>query len=264
MEILRAVHAEAIKRARGRRDRPAKNTRPLPRLTDERCAAASVDRCFPARPRLVLLSAPRRESCLLRPDQLRADRKSPCRRCCHVLLIRGLRAPVAAPPATARQNAKASRGRRAHSRRRRFVAALRRDRAVEPAAFQERLDPGIAPGEIVKELHRVLAAAAREEGIAKMIAILALQAAVLLDPFHGVGIEDFRPDVAVVTGADSRRRRRARNKSCDNAAGPARNRRPLFSAPSASKASTSFGTLVGLELVPGLVEQGRAQDIRSS
>ena len=72
---------------------------------------------------------------------------------------------------------------------------------VETAPFQERFDVGIAAGEIVEELHRVLAPAAREEGVAEMIAVFALQAAMLLEPFDAVGIELFAPDVAVITGA---------------------------------------------------------------
>jgi hypothetical protein len=47
-------------------------------------------------------------------------------------------------------------------------------RRFEPAPFQERLDPRVAAGEIVEEFHRILASATGKQGLAEMVAVLAL------------------------------------------------------------------------------------------
>ena len=64
-------------------------------------------------------------------------------------------------------------------------------------ALKEKVQ-AIAPG--AEEVHRILAAAARKQGLAKVIAILALQSTVLLEPFHAIGVEHFTPEVGIVSG----------------------------------------------------------------
>ena len=51
-----------------------------------------------------------------------------------------------------------------------------------------------------KRAHRFGAAAAGEKSFAEAVAILALQAAVLLEPFDAVRIEHFAPEIGVVAG----------------------------------------------------------------
>ena len=72
---------------------------------------------------------------------------------------------------------------------------------IKSAAFQEGLEVGIAAGEVMKQLHRILTATAGEQGVAEVVAIFALQTAVFLEPFDTVGIEFFTPDVTVIAGA---------------------------------------------------------------
>mgnify|MGYP003694222567 CR=1 FL=1 len=51
-----------------------------------------------------------------------------------------------------------------------------------------------------KSFMRIQAAAAGQERFAKVVAVFALQAAVLLEPFDAVGVEHLAPDIAVVAG----------------------------------------------------------------
>jgi hypothetical protein len=68
------------------------------------------------------------------------------------------------------------------------------------AALEQRVDLRLAtrPVKVPELAHWILAAAAREQHLAEAIAILALQAAVVLDPLHGVRVEDLAPDVGVI------------------------------------------------------------------
>src|SRR2546423_408931 len=77
-------------------------------------------------------------------------------------------------------------------------ALLRRDRwrgsfrgcgLRQAAAFQEGRDVGIAAGEVLEQLQGVVAAATGEKGFAEVIAVLALQAAVLFHPLDAIRIE---------------------------------------------------------------------------
>src|SRR3546814_15371624 len=63
---------------------------------------------------------------------------------------------------------------------------------------QQRLDVRLVPGEVHEQLRGVLAAAARQQRVAEAVAVLALQAAVVLDPLRGVRVQHLRPDVRVV------------------------------------------------------------------
>jgi hypothetical protein len=73
-----------------------------------------------------------------------------------------------------------------------------RRRLVETAPLQERPDVRIGAGEVAEHDQRVLAAAAREDGLAETVAVGADQAAVLLEPLDAVGIEHLGPDVRVI------------------------------------------------------------------
>ena len=77
---------------------------------------------------------------------------------------------------------------------------LFRQRLIQAAAFQKRLYPWVAAGEVVKEFHRVLAAAAAEEGVAEVVAVFALQAAMFFEPLDAIGVEFFGPNVGIITG----------------------------------------------------------------
>src|SRR5207342_1135382 len=83
---------------------------------------------------------------------------------------------------------------------RRRLGVVGRRRGDQATAHQQRLDVRIAAGEVMEQRQRVLAAATREQGVAEVVAVGAGQAAVLLHPFHAVGVEHFRPDVGVVAG----------------------------------------------------------------
>src|SRR5438445_13668909 len=64
----------------------------------------------------------------------------------------------------------------------------------QAATFEQRPDVRIAAREILELLQWIFAPAAREQGRAETIAILALQAAVLFEPAHRIGVEHFAPD----------------------------------------------------------------------
>src|SRR5438552_1161486 len=78
---------------------------------------------------------------------------------------------------------------------------------VESAALQERGHIRVASGEVTEQLQRFVAPAAREKRLPEAIAILAFQAAMLLEPFHAVGVEHFTPEVGIVTGGITARER---------------------------------------------------------
>ena len=112
----------------------------------------------------------------------------------------------------------------------------------------------IATGEVMEELHRILAAAAGQEGIAEVVAVLALQAALLLEPFDAVSIEHLAPDVAVVAG------RVTAGKSMGEIGGAiARRHRREIDAGFFQRARFEGQNVVRhfgrRQLVPGLVEQ---------
>ena len=71
---------------------------------------------------------------------------------------------------------------------------------LETAANEERFDVGLSAGEIAEETEGIGGAAAREKFGAEAVTVGALEAAVLFDPFDGVGVEDFRPNVRIITG----------------------------------------------------------------
>src|SRR6185312_13925035 len=73
--------------------------------------------------------------------------------------------------------------------------------ALEPAALQQRLDVGIPAPEVAERLERVLRAADTEQAVPEPVAVGPRQPAVVLEPFDGVGVEYFAPDVRVVPGA---------------------------------------------------------------
>src|SRR5471030_1762827 len=82
-----------------------------------------------------------------------------------------------------------------------------RDRCLlagQATAFQKRLDLGVAAAEVAIQLQRVVGAAARQQLGAEPVAVLALQAAVFLEPFDGVGVQFFGPQISVVTGRITR------------------------------------------------------------
>jgi hypothetical protein len=70
----------------------------------------------------------------------------------------------------------------------------------QAAAFQQRLDHGIAAAEVAEQVHGIGRTAARQQGLAEVVAVLAQQAAVFLEPFDGVGVQLFAPQVGVVAG----------------------------------------------------------------
>src|SRR5437879_5686547 len=78
-----------------------------------------------------------------------------------------------------------------HLLRRRGRRYLGRSSLIQAAPLQERRHVRIAAGEVTEEFHDVIAASAREQCLAEVIAVLALEAAVLLDPLDAVGIEHF-------------------------------------------------------------------------
>src|SRR5688572_23513380 len=57
-----------------------------------------------------------------------------------------------------------------------------------------------------EEIQRLNATSAREKKSAEQIAILALQSATFLKPFHRVRIEHFAPDVRVIASRVARRK----------------------------------------------------------
>ncbi len=143
-----------------------------------------------------------------------------------------------------------------------YLAERRRlDVAIQTTALEERRDVRFAAGEILELLERIFAAAAGKKRLAKTIAILAGHAAVLLDPLHGVGIEDFAPDIGVVTrgviaGEGVRKIRtaiaRRHGRKID----------PGFLQRLGLECEGVFRDLVRLELMPGLVEQRRGEVFR--
>src|SRR5438309_960577 len=73
-------------------------------------------------------------------------------------------------------------------------------RAIEAAAFEQRLDVRIASDEILEQPERIGRSAARQQHGAETIAVLAFQSAVLLDPLDCVGVEDFAPKIRIIPG----------------------------------------------------------------
>ena len=83
--------------------------------------------------------------------------------------------------------------------RRDVASRLRRRLSVQSPPLEQRSDLWFAAtGEIPELAHRILAASARKEHLAETVAVLTLQAAVLLDPLHGVRVEHFAPNIGVV------------------------------------------------------------------
>src|SRR5437868_9556750 len=72
--------------------------------------------------------------------------------------------------------------------------------AIESTAFQQRLDVGIAPGEIFEQAERIGRSTTREQRFSKAIAVFAFQSAVLLNPLDAVGVEDFAPEIRIISG----------------------------------------------------------------
>src|SRR5690606_16630333 len=79
-------------------------------------------------------------------------------------------------------------------------ALLRAVGAGQAALFEQRLDLRLMAGEIAEQLHRIDTTAARQQGRAEVVAVLAAEATVLAEPLLGVGVQHFRPDVGVVAG----------------------------------------------------------------
>ena len=71
---------------------------------------------------------------------------------------------------------------------------------LETAANEERFDVGLTTSEITEETESIGSAAAREKFLAEAVAVGSLEAAILFDPFDGVGVQDLRPNVRVITG----------------------------------------------------------------
>ena len=94
---------------------------------------------------------------------------------------------------------------------------------------------------------------------AEVVAVLARQAAVLLEPLDAVGVEHLAPDVGVVAGAVAAARRCARSRWCGSAAAPARSRRRPPPAPRPRTPRRRRPASPSAELVPGLVEQRRRE-----
>src|SRR5262245_20783968 len=84
--------------------------------------------------------------------------------------------------------------------RRGYFPAVLLCRAVQPAAHEQRADVGIAAGEIAEEIQCLAAAAAREEGAPKTVAVLAREPAMRFDPLDGGRIKHLTPKIRIVTG----------------------------------------------------------------
>src|SRR5947207_13585603 len=65
---------------------------------------------------------------------------------------------------------------------------------------QQRLNDRIAAAEVTKRRRHVLRATARQNQVAKTLAVDAGQSAVLLEPVEGVVIQDLAPQISVVAG----------------------------------------------------------------
>ena len=130
---------------------------------------------------------------------------------------------------------------------------------LKSAALEQRTDLRIAAAGEVPELpDRIFAAAAREQHLAETIAVLALQAAVLLDPLDGVRIEHFAPDVGVIAGRVAARERVreirrpiARRHRCELNA--------RFLERFSFKGERVGWNLIGPDLMPRLIEQRRRE-----
>src|SRR5689334_5255376 len=66
---------------------------------------------------------------------------------------------------------------------------------VQASAFEQRADVGVAASQLAEGLQRVLRPAARQQRAAERLAVLPGEAAVLVVPAHGVGVEHLGPDV---------------------------------------------------------------------
>src|SRR4029077_20897273 len=71
---------------------------------------------------------------------------------------------------------------------------------LEAAAFQQRFEVWVTPGEILEQTQRIGRSATREQFFPEEIAILAGQPAVLFEILHRVGVEHFAPDIGIVAG----------------------------------------------------------------
>ena len=71
---------------------------------------------------------------------------------------------------------------------------------TKPASRQQWLHIRIAAAEGTKCLHGICAAANRQYIAAEPVTVFAVQAAIFFEPLHGVGIQNFAPQVGVVTG----------------------------------------------------------------
>src|SRR5207237_8417383 len=71
--------------------------------------------------------------------------------------------------------------------------------AIESTAFQQRLNVGIAAGEILEQAESFGRPTAREQRFSKAIAVFAFQSAVLLNPLDAVGIEHSAPKIRIIS-----------------------------------------------------------------
>src|SRR5437588_9902789 len=148
-------------------------------------------------------------------------------------------------------------GRGSLSRFQRFsgrLGIIRRRFAFQSPPLQQRLDVRIAPDKILEQTQRIGRTTATEQCLPEAIAILALQSAVFLNPFHTVGIEHFTPDVRVISGGISsgksvREIRAAITRRYRRKIDPSLAQRRRF------KSHCILGYFWGIELVPGLIEQ---------
>src|SRR3546814_816310 len=74
------------------------------------------------------------------------------------------------------------------------------DRLLQPTTLQQRLHARVLAAEVAVQGGEVDGVAAREDLVAEDLAVLAGQAAVLLEPFERVVVEHLGPEVGVVAG----------------------------------------------------------------
>src|SRR5438874_2219049 len=85
----------------------------------------------------------------------------------------------------------------------RRLGIIRRRLPFQPTPLQQRLDVRIAPHKILEQTQRISRTTTTEQCLPEATAILALQSSMFLDPFHAVGIEDFAPDIRVISSGIS-------------------------------------------------------------
>ena len=71
---------------------------------------------------------------------------------------------------------------------------------LKPAAFEEGFDAWVPAQERAEQVHGLVAAAAREQGVTKPVPDRTAQPAMGFDPIDRVGVEDFAPDIGVIAG----------------------------------------------------------------